>query len=160
VTLPDLGALARVLSDSDVKYIVIGGVAVGAHQFVRATEDLDIVPEPDHANLDRLGNALVRIDARLTLTPEQKFGRAERAALYGGRNMSLSTNVGELDVIQRLPGVPSYEQLAANAWETEILGTPVCVCSREHLIAMKRARGNTLDQADLEALDGGDAGQG
>jgi hypothetical protein len=42
------------LSQARVRFVVIGGVAVGVHGFVRATEDLDIVPDPDLENLARL----------------------------------------------------------------------------------------------------------
>jgi predicted nucleotidyltransferase len=54
----DLRRLLESLRDHDVRFIVIGGVAVGAHGYVRATEDLDVVPDPDPANLDRLVDAL------------------------------------------------------------------------------------------------------
>lgn len=43
----DLHALLEALKDSEVRFVVIGGVAVGAHGYVRATEDL--VPDPDPA---------------------------------------------------------------------------------------------------------------
>jgi hypothetical protein len=33
-----------------------------------------------------------------------------------------------------------------------VLGVPFRVCSRAHLVAMKRARASALDQADLERL--------
>jgi hypothetical protein len=56
------------------------------------------------------------------------------------------------DVVQRLPGVPSYADLVAGAMPVELHGVRFRVCSREHLIAMKRARGSALDQADLERL--------
>lgn len=54
--------------------------------------------------------------------------------------------------MQRLPGVPTFATLAADAWEATIFAVPFLVCSREHLIAMKRARGTALDLADLERL--------
>lgn len=38
----DLRALLATLNEHGVRYVVIGGVAVGAHGYVRATEDLDI----------------------------------------------------------------------------------------------------------------------
>jgi len=63
--LPDLAGLIGVLDEYRVGYVVIGGVAVAAHGYVRATEDVDVVPDPDRENLDRLGNALVSVDARL-----------------------------------------------------------------------------------------------
>ena len=60
-----LGALA----DERVDFVLIGGVAVAVHGFVRATDDADIVPAPDRDNLDRLVNRLIREEARLALAP-------------------------------------------------------------------------------------------
>jgi len=34
-------------------FVVIGGVAVAAHGYVRGTADLDLVPDPDPENLKR-----------------------------------------------------------------------------------------------------------
>src|SRR4051812_15915753 len=150
--LPDLAGLVRVLGDYRVEFVVIGGVAVAAHGYVRATEDLDLVPEPDRDNLDRLGNALVSIDARLASDPRRELRPAERTALYRGRNLTLTTRLGDLDVVQRLPGVPGFAALAADAEHSSIGGVAIAVCSRAHLIAMKAARGSAQDQADLEAL--------
>ena len=59
--VPDLAGLVRELAEARIRYIVIGGIAVAAHAFVRATEDLDIVPDPTPTNLDELCNMLVRI---------------------------------------------------------------------------------------------------
>lgn len=43
----DLQALLRALAEADVRYLVVGGVAVAAQGYVRATEDVDLVPDPD-----------------------------------------------------------------------------------------------------------------
>jgi hypothetical protein len=43
----DLRVLLQLLHEKDVSSVVIGGVAVAAHGFVRGTEDLDLVPDPD-----------------------------------------------------------------------------------------------------------------
>jgi hypothetical protein len=150
--LPDLAGLVRVLGDYGVEFVVIGGVAVAAHGYVRATEDLDLVPDPDRDNLDRLGNALVSIDARLMSDPRRELGPAERPALYQGRNLTLTTRLGDLDVVQRLPGVPDYAALVGDAEQSSIGGVAIAICSRAHLIAMKAARGSAQDNADLEAL--------
>lgn len=136
MTLPDLGGLLRALREGDVEFVVVGGVAVAAHEYVRATEDVDLVPAPDHANLDRLANVLVRLDAQL----------------HRGRNLSVSTRHGDADIIQCLPGVPSHQALADEAIQVEIAGVEISVCSRDHLVAMKRARGKPIDIADLERL--------
>lgn len=152
--LADLTGLIAALNRAGARFVVIGGVAVVAHGHIRATEDLDIVPDPDRENLDRLGNALTRLDARLASNPRRGVDPELRHALYTGRNLTLTTTVGDVDVVQRLPGVPSWSELAADAATTTIDHEPVQVCSRPHLIAMKQGRASLQDQADLEALRG------
>ncbi len=51
-----------------------------------------------------------------------------------------------------MPGVPSYDTLAQHASQVAIAGVEVSVCSREHLIAMKKSRSSAIDLADLERL--------
>jgi hypothetical protein len=54
-----------------------------------------------------------------------------------------------------VPGVPgeaAYEHLARNAVDTMLGGHRVRVCSRDDLIAMKRAAGRPHDLLDLEEL--------
>jgi hypothetical protein len=46
--------LLLALTRAQIGFIVIGGVAVGVHGFVRATKNLDIVPDPSPENLARL----------------------------------------------------------------------------------------------------------
>ena len=55
--------LLLALTRAQVEFIVIGGVAVGVHGFIRATEDLDIVPDPSSENLQRLARVLVELNA-------------------------------------------------------------------------------------------------
>jgi hypothetical protein len=150
--LPDLAGLLAALHDGDVQFVVIGAVAVGAHGHIRATQDLDIVPEPRHANLDRLGNLLVVLDARLSADLRRGLDAELRHALYAGRNLTLTTKLGDLDIVQRLPGIPPWSELAADAEQTTLGDVPLAVCSREHLIAMKQARRSLQDQADVAAL--------
>jgi hypothetical protein len=150
--LPDLAGLLAELNRDHVRFIVIGAVAVGAHGHIRATQDLDIVPEPRHENLDRLGDVLVKLDARLSADPRRGIDHELRHGLFAGRNLSLMTRLGDLDVLQRLPGIPSWRVLEADAEQTTLGEVPLSVCSRAHLIAMKRARHSLQDRADLEAL--------
>src|SRR4051794_3611662 len=56
--------LIAALADAGVEYVLIGGLAVGAHGFPRATKDLDIVPSPDKPNLKRLATLLRQLDAQ------------------------------------------------------------------------------------------------
>jgi hypothetical protein len=153
VTTFDLRALVAALGERGVGYVVVGGVAVTAHGYVRATQDLDIVPDPDRANLRRLADALHDLEAVLPLAEGRRFDLAQDLRrLESGQSMTLGTAVGGLDVIQRAAGVPSFEALAEDAVEAELLGVPVRICSLPRLREMKASTGRTQDRADLENL--------
>jgi hypothetical protein len=149
----DLRALLEALHDHDVRFVVIGGVAVGAHGFVRGTEDLDLVPDPDHVNLQRLTKALAELDSTLPTVGGRPFDPATDASVIRrGGNVTAATKFGALDVVQRAQGVPSFKRLADDAVESELLGIPVRVCSLVRLREMKQAQGRTQDLLDLENL--------
>jgi hypothetical protein len=74
MSLPDLRALFGALSEGGVEFVVIGGIALGLHGSIRTTEDLDIVPNPDPANLDRLCRVMEAEEAVLLLNPARRFG--------------------------------------------------------------------------------------
>jgi hypothetical protein len=149
----DLRALLAALHDHDVRFVAIGGVAVGAHGFIRATEDLDNVPDPDPRNLSRLIDALTALEATLPTVGERLFepGR-DGGVLRRGGSVTPTTKFGGLDVVQLARGVPSYSQLAHDAIEADLLGVPVAVCSLAHLREMKLAQNRTQDKLDLENL--------
>lgn len=149
----DLHALLKALSDSEIRFIVIGGVAVGAHGYLRSTEDLDLVPDPDPENLARLTDALKKLDSTLPTVGERPFDPATDAGVIRrGGNVTAITQFGELDVVQRARGVPSYTQLDEDAVESELLGVPVRICSLARLREMKQAQERAQDIADLENL--------
>jgi hypothetical protein len=75
------------------------------------------------------------------------------AALADGDQVAIETDLGRLDVVQGLDGVPDFEELRSRAVEAEILGSTVWICSRDDLRAMKRVAGRTRDLADIEDLD-------
>jgi hypothetical protein len=60
---PDVPAILTTLIKRAVSFVVIGGVAVAHHGYVRATRDIDIVPGPNEENLGRLWNALLEMEA-------------------------------------------------------------------------------------------------
>ena len=160
----EIDRLAQALNDGGVEYIVIGGFAVAAHGYVRATKDLDIVPQPGAENLRRLAAVLGELDADNYGTgefdaAEFPFDPRDPVQLAEGGNFVLSTNRGRLDVMQWVPGIPgdlAYEHLVRGAIKTDVIGQPVRVCSLEDLVSMKRAAGRAQDLEDLARLTPGD----
>lgn len=149
----DLRSLLEALNEERVRFVVIGGVAVGAHGYPRATADLDLVPDPDPENLDRLVSSLASLDATLPTAGGRPFDPAgDAGAIRRGGNVTADTRFGGLDVVQLAQGVPAYSTLDEDAVESDLLGVPVRVCSLSRLREMKRAHHRPQDQADLENL--------
>jgi hypothetical protein len=149
---PDL--LVEALVAAGVRFILIGGLAVGVHGAVRATRDVDIVPDPDPRSLERLAGVLGKLDARqigvdTELLPYQP---TEAAGLAAGGSFQLATVHGQLDILQESDVIPAYSTLAEDAVEIDWRGNSVRVCSLRRLREMKRAAGRPLDQLDLDAL--------
>jgi hypothetical protein len=149
----DLRSLLEALNAEGVRFVVIGGVAVGAHGYVRGTEDLDLVPDPDPTNLDRLTGVLAKLESTLPTVSERPFDpNRDASVIRRGGNVTTMTRFGGLDIVQRARGVPSFTQLVDDAVESHLLGVPVLICSLARLREMKEAQGREQDRADLANL--------
>ena len=49
------------------------------------------------------------------------------AELAGGEQMAIDTDLGRLDIVQGLDGVPSFDELRSRASDAEVLGVNVAV---------------------------------
>jgi hypothetical protein len=148
----DAARILRTLFDADVAYTVTGGLAVQAHGHTRTTQGVDVVPDPDPANLKRLAHALDEIGAReagqgQALDADALVERFARSAV-----VSLDTEAGGVDVHFSPPGAAPYPELAARALVIEVAGVRVPIAGRDDLIAMKRASGRPIDRGDVIAL--------
>lgn len=150
---PRFDELLRKLVAAEVSFVLIGGLAVNAWGVVRGTKDLDVVVDSEPDNLNRLALLAVETGGHVH-TGEALLSSpfSIAAALTEGERVEIETNLGPLDVVQGLPGVPSYDALRARAKDVEILGVTIPVCSLDDLLTMKRAAGRTRDLADLEDL--------
>jgi len=112
------------------------------------------VVAPEQANLTKVAEVAAEAGGRVH-QGEAILGSpfSIAAALAEGEQVAIETDLGRLDIVQGLDGVPPYEELRPRASEAEILGVTVLVCSIEDLKAMKRAAGRTRDLADLEDLE-------
>ena len=151
---PAFDELLRRLSEAGVEFILIGGLAVNAWGVVRGTKDVDVVVAPDPTNLERVAEVAVAAGGHVQKGEALLGSPPSIAALLAtGEQVAIKTELGRLDVVQGLEGVPSYGELRAKAVETEVLGVSVAVCSVEDLRAMKLAAGRGQDLVDLENLD-------
>ena len=154
--------LLLALRKAQVDFIVIGGVAVGVHGFVRATKDLDVVPSPDPENLVRLARVLRDIEAQHVgvgdFAPEEfPHDPTDPAQLAEGANFRLDTAHGPLDIMQWVAGIDAdlaYDELTSQALTIPFRDTRIRVCGMAHLQAMKRTAARPQDLEDLRHLEG------
>lgn len=151
---PAFDELLRRLAEADVEFVVVGGLALNAWGVVRGTKDVDVVIATAPENIKRVAEVAVGAGGHVQ-RGEAFLGTSSSiaAALADGDQVAIETDLGRLDVVQGLDGVPDFEELRSRAVEAEILGSRVWICSREDLRAMKRAAGRTRDLADIEDLD-------
>ncbi len=150
---PAFDELLSGLAEAGAKFVLVGGLAVNAWGVVRGTKDVDIVVDPEPANLKRIAEIAVAAGGHVQ-RGEALLGTplSIAAELASGDQVAIETDLGRLDVVQGLEGVPSYAELRSRASEAEVLGVTLAVCSREDLRAMKRAAGRGQDLVDLENL--------
>lgn len=97
----DLRSLLDTLHGQDIRFVVIGGVAVSAHGYVRATADLGLVPDPDPENLDRLVTVLDSLEATLPTAGDRRFSPdGDAGVIRRGGNVTADTKFGGLDIVQ------------------------------------------------------------
>jgi predicted nucleotidyltransferase len=146
-------ALLERLVEADIRFVLVGGLAVGAWGYVRGTKDVDLVPDPAGKNLERLAKLLRELDGKVEV--EDRLLTADSISIFlktGDRTL-VATELGPVDVLQGLPQVPSFAVLDAQAADVDIGGLRVRVCSLGHLLEMKRASDRPRDRDDLESLE-------
>jgi hypothetical protein len=144
----DDGALLRQLKKHGVPHVVIGGWAVIAHGYVRATRDIDVLV-PDALEVRAaVGAALYEVKAR-TLD-----GFAlEQHSVLPDQGWQLDTDYGRIDLL--LEGAPplDYDSVSESAVEAELHGETVLIADLAHLVGFKRLAGRPQDKADLAELE-------
>ena len=127
-----------------VEYAVVGGVAVNAHGYVRATNDLDLFIRPTEDNARAAFNALLGLGVPLEgLTPADLLNDEE--------NLRFGPEEDHIDILASI-GEMSFDRVWRNRVETQVEGLLVPFISKSDLIENKRQVGRLRDLADAEEL--------
>jgi predicted nucleotidyltransferase len=148
-----LRELLERLVEAHVRFVLVGGLAVNAWGYLRATRDVDVVPDPNPGNLAKLDALLQELGGRVDVGGRLLGSDAIATFLRTGDRTLVQTELGQVDVLQGLPQVPRFEDLEKQARDVDIDGLSVRVCSLEHLLQMKRASERPRDHEDVEALE-------
>ena len=153
--MTDFGKLLGALSDAEVAFVVIGGVAATIHGSARLTQDVDVCYERSEANLARLVKALAPLKPYLRDAPARLPFEWSVDTLRAGLNFTLTTKVGDIDLFGEVAGGGRYENLIGNTITVTLFGHATHCLNLDWLIRTKRAAGRARDLeaiAELEAL--------
>jgi len=154
-----LEAIFRALNKAEARYLVVGGVAVIAHGYVRNTADLDLVLELEPENLKRALPALAGLGYRPRApVPILDFADpAKRASWMREKGMLVFSLFSdehyrtEVDIFVEHPF--DFERAYAEAFRQEMApGLSATIVSRRELIAMKEKCGRPEDLLDVARL--------
>lgn len=135
------------LSEHQVRFVLIGGVAARLAGYPLATFDTDITPATDPANLQRLAKALRSLDARV-FTESVPAGLpfdCSAEMLARAESWNLVTRLGRVDVIFHPAGTKGYVELEAASVTYDLPDVSVSAASLPALLTMKQATGRPKD---------------
>lgn len=144
--------ICRELNAHKVRYVLVGGFAAAVHGSPLPTDDVDIVPDRGDQNLQRLGQALTALDARIRTSGEPVVTRIDGAFLAAMPFMlNLTTPYGDIDLTFDPTGpLDGYAGWRQNSTEIRIgADVTVQVAALGDVIASKRAAGR---EKDIRAL--------
>ncbi len=146
------------LNDADVEYVVVGGMAVILHGYLRATADLDLVIglAPENCRRGLAALASIGFRPRLPVAIEDFADPDKRAEWIEQRNMLVfqlwdpGNPLRSLDMFVKEP--IEFESMMRDAQIKDVDGLAVPVASIEHLIQLKQAAGRPRDLDDIAKL--------
>jgi len=151
----NFASVVELLSDAKVELILIGGLAAQAHGSARLTQDIDFIYRRTPENIARLVTALAPHAPYLRGAPPGLPFRFDAATVQRGLNFTLTTTLGDLDLLGDMTGGGTYEQVIEHTLALDVFGRVIRVLDLPALIRAKRAAGRPKDIetiAELETL--------
>ena len=138
-------SLLRAFLAAGVDFVVVGGVAVNAHGYVRATNDLDLFIRPSEDNARVAFRALQDLGVSLE-------GLEPADLLSDYDNLRFGPQEDHIDILASI-GEMSFDQVWKNRIDVLMEGLRVPFMSKADLVENKRQVGRLRDLADIEELN-------
>ncbi len=144
---PSFEKLLVRLADADVKFVLVGGVAVTLHGYVRLTEDVDILVAMDSGNIDRLLCMLSTFGEGFA----KELSLVDFTADAGAIRIVEETEQCQMDLFTQMSGL-FFADLAKDAERFKIAGREILYASKAALIRLKESSVREKDRLDAMAL--------
>lgn len=141
---PDFKEFLKLLNDHNIKYLLIGGYAVGYHGYPRATNDMDIWIAIDSENAELMIKVLKEFGFDTPQLSKDLFLEENKILRMGVAPM-------RIEILTSISGV-NFEECYQQKVVDEIDGIQVDIINLEQLKINKKASGRHKDLDDFENL--------
>jgi len=141
---PDFKEFLSLLKDKNIRYLLIGGYAVGYHGYPRSTNDMDIWIAFDSKTAKQMVLALKEFGFDSPQLSEELFLKEKNIVRMGIAPI-------RIEILTTISGV-SFDECFKQRIVDEIDGVEVNIISLNHLKINKKASGRHKDLDDLENL--------
>lgn len=140
----DFRDFLKLLNSKKIKYLLVGGYAVGYYGYPRATADMDIWIAISKENAKKMTELIKDFGMDTPALNKSIF-------LQPGKVIRMGYPPIRIEVLTEISGV-KFEQCYLRRKETKIDGLKVKIISFEDLLKNKKASGRYKDLNDLENL--------
>jgi predicted nucleotidyltransferase len=141
------------LTEHQVEYVLVGGMAAVAHGSSMVTKDVDVCAPLGEPNLSKILNALREIHPKLRMRPDRMPLPDDPDRLQGLNNLYLVTDFGVIDFLGELTGVGHFDEVVKHSRPGDLGGFTCQIIDLDTLITAKRAAGRAKDMRALPELE-------
>jgi hypothetical protein len=145
---PELDVAVAAMVGAGARFVVVGGFAVIANRFVRATEDIDLLA-PDDAENDRRVLCALR---ELGAVRQRDSEPLRDEHLIGQAHLRVQTSAGVIDILRGGLAPLDYDTVEERAMPADYGGAEFLVAGLSSIVGFKRLAGRPQDRNDLERL--------
>lgn len=148
--------MCRILNQENVDYVVLGGFAANLRGSPTTTRDLDVIPDREAENLDRLARALVRMNAKIRIDGDAIPTKIDGPFIANMPFMlNLVTDFGDLDLTFKPAGRAGDYYGWKKSATSELIDEDltVVVASLDDIIDSKQTANRPKDHLSLPYLE-------
>jgi hypothetical protein len=148
----DLAQVIPPLARAKVDFILIGGMAAILHGSARVTFDVDLVYSRADENIERLAVTLAPHKPYLREAPPGLPFAWDAKTIRSGFNFTLTTELGDIDLLGEVAGGETYSDLLPHSFEVEAFGIGFKCLDLPTLIRIKEATARPKDREAIAEL--------
>ncbi len=148
----------REFEQKDVRYLIVGGMAVNLYGYLRLTIDLDLMVDLSDENLSKIINVMERLGyiPKVPVNPHEFISKEKRDEWIRNKGAIVFTFIDPkapfkvIDIF--LVNPIDFEEAYTNKKVMKIKGISINIASIDDLIKMKSACGRPRDIEDIDHL--------